>query len=96
MGTVVFPRADVKFFLVASPRIRAQRRQSQYPAEAERNLDDIEADLRRRDRNDSQRTLAPLKPAADALHINTDTLDADGVVALMRRHIEAYLEKKPI
>jgi cytidylate kinase len=95
MGTVVFPDADVKFFLNASSRIRARRRQKQYPSEAQRSLDAIETDIERRDTNDSQRALAPLKPAADAIHVNTDMLDADGVVALMCRHIDTFRGKSP-
>ena len=91
IGTVVFPKADVKVFLTADPAARALRRAVQReggdaakdanatadPAEVERIL----ADLNRRDELDSSRKTAPLKPAPDAHHIDSSSLSVDEVVA---------------
>ena len=89
MGTVVFPDADVKFFLVASVAERARRRHAEM-AEADRPpLTTVLEEIRRRDRNDSSRQLAPLKPAPDAVHIDATELTPDAVVGRMLAHIEA-------
>ena len=89
MGTVVFPDADVKFFLSADPSIRARRRYEELVAKggAAPSITSVEQDMAERDRNDSTRRSAPLKPATDAIHIDSSTLGIDGVVALMLRHI---------
>ncbi|MEJ2564337.1 MAG: (d)CMP kinase [Anaerolineales bacterium] len=89
MGTVVFPDADVKFFLSADPSIRARRRYEELMAKggAAPSLTSVEQDMVERDRNDSTRRSAPLKPAKDAIHIDSSTLGIDGVVALMLEHI---------
>jgi len=67
MGTVVFPGADVKFFLGASPKIRAKRRYKELKSITPQPLETVERDMDRRDKNDSTRDLAPLKPAAEPL-----------------------------
>jgi cytidylate kinase len=81
IGTVVFPDAQVKFFLTASDEARAQRRHSEL---AEKGLhvplEDVLADQRQRDRDDTERTIAPLKPAPDAIVIDTTGLDLAEVV----------------
>ena len=71
MGTVVFPEADVKFFLVASTRTRACRRYKELESTSTVTLQEVEKDLKQRDQNDSTRDLAPLIPAADAIHIDS-------------------------
>lgn len=87
IGTVVFPEADVKVFLTADPRERARRRvlqrhagesvdDAQIDAEVEQTL----ADLERRDRIDSSRETAPLRAAADAVHIDSSSFTIDEVV----------------
>lgn len=86
MGTVVFPEADVKFFLDASVRQRALRRFAQY-GDGGPSLETIEQDIRRRDANDSHRDLAPLKPAADALIIDSSRISAADVVDRMMSRI---------
>ncbi|BBO79554.1 cytidylate kinase [Desulfosarcina ovata subsp. sediminis] len=91
MGTVVFPEADVKFFLDASVRQRAQRRFGQYSDKGQ-SLAVIEKDIRRRDANDSQRDIAPLKPAADALTIDSSSMTAGQVVDLMMSHVLPLLK----
>lgn len=81
IGTVVFPEAQLKFFLTASDEARAQRRHSEL---AEKGLhvplEDVLADQRQRDKDDTERTIAPLKPAPDAIVIDTTGLDLAEVV----------------
>jgi cytidylate kinase len=87
IGTVVFPAADVKIFLVASPRERAKRRaQDLERAGHPVDLEALEAEILRRDALDSGREVAPLRPADDAVHIDSDRLSIDQVV-------EAILER---
>lgn len=82
MGTVVFPEAAHKFFLDAAPEIRARRRCEQLRAlGAPADLDAVTAQIRARDHQDRTRAVAPLRPAADALVIDTGPLDIDGVFA---------------
>lgn len=89
MGTVVFPDADVKFFLYADPSIRARRRYEELVAKggAAPSLESVEQDMTKRDQDDSTRRSAPLKPAPDAIRIDSSTLEIDGVVARMLEHI---------
>jgi cytidylate kinase len=92
MGTVVFPDADVKFFLCADPSIRARRRYDELKEKGDNppSLATVEQEMSTRDQNDSTRQTAPLKPAPDAIHIDSSTLDIDGVVALMLEHIVGH------
>ena len=78
IGTVVLPDADLKVYLTATARTRAERRMGETAGE-----DDIErvvADIERRDELDSNREHSPLRPADDAVTVWTDDLDIDGVV----------------
>lgn len=82
IGTVVFPDADVKIYLDASPDERARRRAAD-PAHAVsegRPLTDIATALAERDRSDSTRAVSPLARAADAIVIDTTGVPIDGVV----------------
>lgn len=88
MGTVVFPQADLKFFLDATVRQRALRRFEQYRGLNGLTYEQIEQDIRRRDKNDSSRDIAPLKPATDAIIVDSTTLNARQVVALMMARVE--------
>jgi cytidylate kinase len=88
MGTVVFPDADVKFFLDASTHTRALRRFEEQKLQSSQTLDEVERDIQRRDRNDSTREVAPLKPAPDAIIIDSTELSAEAVVDLMVSHLE--------
>jgi cytidylate kinase len=88
MGTVVFPEADVKFFLDASPRTRAIRRYDELKSENCQSLDQVEQDIQRRDQNDRTREVAPLKAASDAIIIDSTDLGVVEVVQLMVSHIE--------
>jgi len=87
MGTVVFPGADVKFFLTADLSTRARRRFEELGAAAGQSLETVTADMDRRDRNDSSRDVAPLKPAADAIPIDSTHLDIAAVIDTMLGHI---------
>ncbi|MGD8541678.1 MAG: (d)CMP kinase [Desulfobacteraceae bacterium] len=87
MGTVVFPGADVKFFLDASPRTRALRRHAEIHAKTGQSLDEIEAAIRQRDANDRNRELAPLRPAEDAIAVDSTDLTIDEVVEQMLGHV---------
>ena len=81
IGTVVFPEADVKIYLTASPEARATRRNEQNIAEG--RGDDYEgvlADVQRRDRLDSTRQVSPLRPATDAVIVDTSDLGKDAVI----------------
>ncbi len=84
MGTVVFPEARFKFFLVAEPRERALRRYRELKAKKrEVKLEEVEIEVRERDAQDSSRELAPLKPAEDAHLIDSTGLTPEEVVARM-------------
>jgi CMP/dCMP kinase len=81
MGTVVFPDAELKVFLTASPEERALRRYNQLKERGiSVTLSDLIKELRERDRRDQERTVAPLKPAEDAIRIDTDRLSIEQVV----------------
>ena len=89
MGTVVFPDADIKYFLDASHKTRALRRYNEMEQESSQTIDDVERDMKQRDENDSSRELAPLKPAKDAEIIDSTDISANEVVELMVSYIEA-------
>ena len=88
MGTVVFPNADVKFYLDASHKTRALRRYQELKSQTSQTLHDVEKDMERRDKNDSARDLAPLRPAEDAVIIDSTHLSAQDVVDRMLNVIE--------
>jgi cytidylate kinase len=87
MGTVVFPAADLKFFLDASTRKRAERRFDELKSKSDQTLDEVERDIQQRDRNDRTRKVAPLKPAQDAIIIDSTDLTVEQVVELMVSYI---------
>ncbi len=92
MGTVIFPDAIVKIFLTASPEERARRRYNQLNAKGIHvNLGALVGELRERDRRDQERTVAPLKPAVDAIIIDTDPLTIEQVVAQVMLEIKKVL-----
>lgn len=81
MGTIVFPNAELKIFLTASPEERAQRRYKQLIAKGiGAILPDLLRELKSRDERDSQRAVSPLRPAADATILDTTRLTIDEVV----------------
>ncbi|MCG6910800.1 MAG: (d)CMP kinase [Deltaproteobacteria bacterium] len=87
MGTVVFPQADVKFYLDASVQMRAARRFREFEGESGQSMEAVENDIRRRDENDSNRSLAPLRKADDAIAIDSTDMTIDRVVEAMYRHV---------
>ena len=81
IGTVVLPDAEVKLYIDAEPRVRARRRADEMRERGIQAHDDaILEEVLKRDRQDKERELAPLKPAHDAIKIDTSALDIDGVV----------------
>ena len=95
MGTVVFPDARNKFFLMASPEERAKRRLNQLKERGiSVNLGDLIDELRQRDKRDQERVAAPLKPAEDAVCINTDHLTVEQVVEKILSELEGKDGKK--
>jgi cytidylate kinase len=88
IGTVVFPKADHKFFLVASLDEKVRRRAAQYERRGERvDEEAMRKEVEERDRVDTHRAVAPLRPAPDAVVIDTDRLDVDQVVDLILKRI---------
>ena len=83
MGTVVFPEADVKFYLDATIDIRAQRRHRELKNHHTQTLEAVQENMKIRDHNDSNRELSPLKPAEDAFIIDTTHLSVEEVVEVM-------------
>ena len=90
IGTVVFPDAEHKFFLVASLEKKVRRRAAQYERRGERvDEEAMRREVELRDRVDSERPVAPLRPAEDAVIIDTDNLDVDQVVDRIVEHVKA-------
>ncbi len=88
-GTVVFPGAEHKFFLTASLIEKVRRRAAQYERRGEAvDEEAMRKEVELRDRVDSERAVAPLKPAEDAVVINTDELSLDDVVDAIITEIE--------
>ena len=87
MGTVVFPEAQYKFYLFADLNIRAKRRYDEMPDKT-KNINKVELEMQTRDKNDTQRKTAPLKPAIDAVKIDSTFLSIDHVVEKMVKIIE--------
>ncbi len=87
-GTIVFPDAFRKFFLTATLEERARRRHAEFSARGEAiALETVAGDLRDRDERDEARSIAPMKPAEDAIVVDTTGLDLDGVVSILERKI---------
>lgn len=90
IGTEVLPDAEVKIFLTASARERAKRRKRQL--QLDRPLKEIENGIKKRDERDQNREIAPLKPAKDAVILNTNSLDESKVVERVTGLIADYLK----
>jgi CMP/dCMP kinase len=80
IGTVVLPDATLKVYLTAAPEVRAERRAGQLGVTDPREIAELAADLRRRDEYDSSRADSPLRPADDAVLVDSSGLDRDAVV----------------
>ena len=88
IGTVVLPRADVKFFLTASPEVRAKRRFEELQAKgAKDSYDQVLADIIKRDYDDSHRSVAPLKQTKSHILVDTSEMTIDEVVDTMRKTV---------
>ena len=95
IGTVVFPDADLKFFLEANPDVRARRRYEElFQKGTESSLDAVLADQTKRDRNDASRAVAPLKPADDAVWVDSSGLPLSEVVQQLERVIRERLSAR--
>jgi cytidylate kinase len=89
IGTVVLPEADVKFFLTASAETRARRRNDQNIASGlGDDYDAVLTDVQRRDHLDSTRAVSPLRPAEDAIIVDTSDMTEDEVVAYLVEVVE--------
>jgi cytidylate kinase len=80
IGTVVLPDATLKIYLTAAPEVRAQRRAGQLGVTDAAQIDALAADLRRRDEYDSTRADSPLRPATDAVVVDSSELSQQAVV----------------
>lgn len=95
IGTVVFPDADAKFFLEASPEVRARRRfEELFQKGVESSLGDVLADQTKRDRDDSARAVAPLKAAEDAVRMDSSSMPLSEVVHSMENEIVRRLGQR--
>lgn len=97
IGTVVFPNADLKFFLDASPEARSQRRYEQTAGTngtqtpAAGDVANIAKDLRERDARDRSRADSPLKPAEDAILVDSTNMTLDEVLKFIESQVEEHL-----
>ncbi|MBO51540.1 MAG: cytidylate kinase [Planctomycetaceae bacterium] len=92
-GTEVFPDAECKFFLEASAEVRAVRRQEELLARGvEVPLEETLEQIRQRDHRDRTREISPLRPADDAIVIDSSELTADGVLDRFEAHVRQCLE----
>ena len=97
MGTVVFPCADIKFYLDASLSVRGRRRYNElHEKNAAVNPDEVTHNIKVRDTSDQERTAAPLKRASDAILIDSTTLSLQGVLERMIAEIERHLTNSEI
>ena len=92
IGTVVLPHATVKIFLTASPEARARRRCLELRQKGkDADYETVLADIRRRDEQDTNRPIAPLREAEDAIRIDTSEIDFDQSFELLKRTIREHL-----
>ena len=93
-GSVVFPNAHVKFYLDANSEERAKRRHAELSSKGTVvDITSVKGDMERRDKNDTERDLAPLVVPEGALYVDTSDLDVKGVVRVLFDHISALGEK---
>lgn len=93
-GTVVCPEADIKLFVTASPEVRAERRYKEFLQKGlNKAYEEVLAQIKERDERDSNRSAAPLKPAADAIIFDTSEYNAEQVFEKVCSLIDKKLEK---
>ena len=91
MGTVVFPNADLKFYLIASIEERGKRRWNQLQKNGVHiSLDEVCEDIKRRDTIDSERKLSPLMKASDAIEIDTSDLTIEQQSEIIVQTVREY------
>lgn len=92
IGTVVFPDADLKFFMIADINIRAERRLMELKEKGVKaSFEEVKEDIERRDHRDSSRSNSPLKPVLDSIFIDTSKLSIDEQADLIINHIKKIL-----
>ena len=92
IGTVIAPNADLKLFVTATPEVRARRRLAELEERGmHTHFEDVLAEILTRDARDRDRIMAPLKQAADAILIDTSTLDRESAIAEAIRIAEKRL-----
>ncbi|MEM8629994.1 MAG: (d)CMP kinase [Pseudomonadota bacterium] len=95
IGTVICPEAEVKFFVTASDRVRAERRNAELTAAGEdTTLEAVLAALQSRDAADAARDTAPMRPAGDAVLLDTTEMSVEAAVAAAKAQIEAALRAR--
>ena len=88
IGSVVLPHANKKFFLTASPEVRARRRTAELQEKGEKSeYEDVLRDVRKRDERDMQREVAPLKQVEDAILVDSSAMDIEEVIDTMLSYI---------
>lgn len=90
IGTVVFPNAEIKIYLTASPEVRAKRR---FLEDGTLDYEKILEDIKKRDFNDQNRKHSPLKKAEDAIEVNTDNMNFEEVINKIMEIVAEYESK---
>ena len=95
IGTVVFPKATIKFFMIASAEVRAKRRQLELRRLGEEiTLKDLQKDIEARDKYDSERSHSPLKKAFDAIEIDTTNMTLRDQLSVMVKNVNLKINRK--
>jgi cytidylate kinase len=94
-GTVAFDDADIKFYLTADPAERARRRQAELQAKGiDENLKQIQEAIEKRDKSDESRAVGPLKPAEDAIVVDTTDMSIEQVVEKLAEYVKEKCSKR--
>lgn len=93
-GTVAFADADIKFFLTAEPAERARRRHAELRDKDDSSLEQIQRDIEERDNSDRSRTVGPLKPAGNAIVVDTTNLSIEQVVNKLLKFVKEKCSQK--
>ncbi|MBT3680492.1 MAG: (d)CMP kinase, partial [Candidatus Marinimicrobia bacterium] len=89
IGTVVFPDADIKIYMVADARVRALRRQKDFARQGiEKSIEELEKEILERDEHNAKRKLAPMKAAKDAITLDTTELSIDDQIEFIVSRVE--------